>query len=222
MFSLAAFAALSQPVWVPPSARTNATPYFAYLRAPDFVLPCDPAALSHAPLLWSALPSPNVGGQGTTQGKLLGAAVVVLNGVALSAGPGHSAPSSGQPVRALDVLPLQLLRPPPQANTLAVRGYFAASWPEVGAGGGDSGGGGGRVQVLLQALATGGAVLNVSSGATWSAFDGDAFHCPAGDATRAANWYRVPDENLDARARPTGWDAPGFAPWPAFGQLPSE
>lgn len=199
--SAATFSSLSSPIW----HASNTSTHFAYLLSPPFTLPADAAA---APLLFTALASPNVAGHGTTQSKLLGAAVVLVNGVPLTAGPGHSAPTAMQAVRALDLLPLGLLRAAPATNVIAVRAYFsnaadgvvdAAAVP--------------RVQLLLQALrADGAAALNVSTSRAWRALDAGAFHGPAGDAVNASHWYHCPNENLDARQRSVGWAAPGYAP----------
>ena len=218
---LAPFAALALPVWAAPSsARVSSNPVFAYFRSPLFVLPVSLDSLSSLILMWTAETSPNVDAQGTTQSKLLGSAVLYVNGVALTAGPGHAAPASGQPVRMIDLLPLGLLRAPPSVNVIAVRSYFEPSW------GGTTVPDAPRLAVLLQALAdgVGPPVLNISSGSTWSAWDATSFHNPTGDATGAAHWYHVGNEWLDTRFRPLGWESPGFdasawapaVPAPAF------
>ncbi len=56
----------SSPIW----HSSNASARYVFLRSPDFTLPS--AQPSSATLHITAVQSPNVGGQGTTQSKLLG------------------------------------------------------------------------------------------------------------------------------------------------------
>ena len=197
----ALFALSSTAVW----HVGNQTTKFAYFRSPRFILP--PGNITSFPLLFTALPSPNVAAHGTTQSKLLGAIIVLINGVEVTAGPGHNAPPSLQAVRRIDLHGLDLLRPAPEENVIAVRSFFTNQWFSVTDPSAVP-----RIQLLLQALPSNGgpSLLNVSTSTDWVAYDAGHYHSPGGDAANHSSWYHVPEENLDARARPVGWADPTF------------
>ena len=181
-----------------PIAAANTTSKFAYLRSFEFTLPASPP--SNATLYFAARGSPRPP-EGTTQAKLLGAAVLYVNGVLVGAGPGHNVPTDSQVVRAMDVLPF--LRAG-GANVLGIATVFDRSLARSPA---DTP----RVHATL--VVDGAAV--VATGNRWRAWGADAYFNPTGNA--GISWYPVPNEYLDARARPLAWSQPGFddAAWPA-------
>lgn len=67
----------SEAIW----EQGNDTTIYAYFRSPVFVLPHPLDSIASLVLNITALPSPNVGGSGTMQGKLLGAYKLFVNGV---------------------------------------------------------------------------------------------------------------------------------------------
>lgn len=200
------FAASSAPIWHP----LNTSAHFVYFRSPPFVLPAPSTSLNSTPLLITATASPNVGAHGTTQSKLFGGFVLYVNGVLTTSGPGHAIPDLSQPLRSLDLLPLHLLRDPPQTNVLAVRCFFQNTWvgktdPSAVP----------RLQALLTAVPAGGGgggegITLVSTGPTWTTLNADPYHNPAGDPPLKAGWYHVPNENLNVAERPLGWESPQF------------
>lgn len=89
------------PIWSPANLSTQ----FALLRSPEFKLRGDVDA---ATLYFAAEGSPRPPA-GTTQAKLLGAAMIYVNGVLIGGGPGHNVPTASQVVRGSDIKPY--LRP---------------------------------------------------------------------------------------------------------------
>lgn len=211
-FLVAAAAAIASAQYLVgnPIAAANATSKFALLRAPEFTLRALP---TRATLYLAARGSPRPP-EGTTQAKLLGAAVVYVNGVLVGAGPGHNVPTNTQVVRALDVLPF--LRAA-GANALGIATFFDHT---LARGSADTP----RVDATLVVTDGGGDVVVTATNASWRGWGADAYFNPTGDA--GVSWYPFPNEFLDARARPLAWAAPGFdasawppakvaAPWPA-------
>jgi hypothetical protein len=195
----------SQPIWAPLSSNSSR---FVLLRGPAFTLPGAASALASARVLVTAAVSPNVAGQGTPQSKLFGSFTLFVNGVPAAVGPGRAAPGSQQAVTALDVA--HLLRDAPARNVLAVAAAFSNSF-----GGKTDPTAAPRVQLELSCVpADGGAAVNVSTapGAEWLTLEADAFFNPQGDCTAHSPWYHVPNEDLDALARPLGWAEPGYSP----------
>eukprot|EP00756_Hemistasia_phaeocysticola_P045629 Hpha_TRINITY_DN19377_c0_g1::TRINITY_DN19377_c0_g1_i1::g.81286::m.81286 len=109
-------------VWHP----GNKTLRFCLLRSPEFTLPASP---SRAVLRITARQSPRipVKSGGTSQSKLLGAYDLTVNGMRVTAGPGHTAwyNLNAQPVNEVDVS--HLLRPPPARNVVGIASFFENS-----------------------------------------------------------------------------------------------
>ena len=119
MSSLLALFAHALPIWHAGNLSTNCS----YFLSPPFVLPAPVSSFTSLPLLFTAMRSPQVSPVGTRQSKLFNAATLYLNGVPLTAGPGHATLDSTQPVRLLDLVGLPLLDPP-SANVIAVSSCF--------------------------------------------------------------------------------------------------
>ena len=208
MNALFLFAASSAPIWHANNLSTN----FAYLRSPPFVLPQPAAAFSSLPLYFTAERSPQVAAHGTTQSKLFNALTLHVNGVAVTAGPGHATLDASQPVRVLDLAGLGPLRDPPAVNVLALLCSFFNAWDNQTDATSMP-----RVQLLVASTLASNATLVplLGTDGTWQALSADAYHRPAGDVNGKSGphaWYHMAQENLDATHRPLGWEAVDSAP----------
>ena len=178
------------------------------LRSPEFVVPASACTLSV-----TALQSPNVHGSGTTQSKLLGAFALSVNGIAVTAGPGHNVPTSQQAVVSRDVS--LLLRGPPATNVLAFECFYQPCWSGACVPAADVP----RVQAELVCGENPQSIMSTSP--NWQSFAADGYFRPSGDAVSAAHWYHVFNENLDARERQLWWERPGFVPLASQGWQPA-
>lgn len=185
-----------QPIWHPDVTTTQ----FAFLRSPVFVAPPD---TTDAVLTITARPSPSQS-RGTLQSKLFCSFKLFVNGVFVSAGPGHSVPQQSQ---AVVIVPIGAFLRPGTDNVLAIQAFSA------GGTGIDSP----RVQGILTASTSGGATVNLTAtGPSWQVLDGTGYMNPTGDTDGSA-WYWMPNEDLDRRVYPLGWDTPANTPSAAAG-----
>jgi len=179
------------PVWAP-----NASSAFAMLRSPTFQLRAPPAS---ATLYFAALGSPRPPA-GTTQAKLLGACSVYVNGVLVTAGPGHNVPTDSQVVRAMDVLPF-LRATGLEDNVVGLAGYYDHS---------NAHGVPPRIAAVLVVADAQGTYNATATGPAWLGWGADAYFRPTGNA--GISWYPMPNEFLDRRMYPLGWASPGAPP----------
>lgn len=185
-----------------PIGAANTTSLFVYLLSPPFALPGGP--LTSATLWFAALGSPRKNPAGTTQAKLLGAAMVRVNGVLVTGGPGHNIPTNSTVVRGADVLPF--LRFGGEPNVIGIASFYDRS---------QASGVPPRVQAWLNVTtAAGDEYTAAATGPAWLSWGADAYHQPTGDA--GVSWYPMPNEFLDRRAYPAGWSEPGFAGGPSW------
>ena len=184
------------PIW---AANTSA--HFAMMRT-DFNVRATPQS---ATLFFAARGSPRPP-EGTTQAKLLGAAAIYVNSVFVAAGPGHNVPTQSQVARAVDLMPFVRVGP----NALGIASFFDVSLARTPD---DTP----RVHATLIIGDANGVYTATSTGTGWTAWTAaDSYFNPTGNA--GISWYPIPNEYLDARARPLGWAAPDFNPgaaWPA-------
>jgi hypothetical protein len=121
------------------------------------------------------------------EGKLLGAYKLWVNGILVTAGPGHGAPYTAQPVNAIDLAPL--LRPQ-GLNVLALAGFFSnasavGSFLDATP----------RIQAELRLLARNGSELQLlATSPSWLVADASAFYSPSGETGK--DWYSQPNEML--------------------------
>ena len=185
----------SVPIW----SHLNLTTQFALFRSPEFKLRSQSAPLS-AQLYFAAEGSPRPP-EGTTQAKLLGAAVIYVNGVLVAAGPGHNVPTDTQVVRQADVLPY--LRADGEVNTIGIASFFASPLAPLSVLP--------RVQAALVVTDDQGeyAITDAATSKSWQAWGADSYFNPTGDA--GISWYPFPNEYLNRSAYPLGWNAPGYS-----------
>ena len=211
MSSLLALFAHALPIWHAGNLSTNCS----YFLSPPFVLPAPVSSFTSLPLLFSAMRSPQVSPVGTRQSKLFNAATLYLNGVPLTAGPGHATLDSTQPVRLLDLVGLPLLDPP-SANVIAVSSCFFSHWGSV------SDPSLPRLQLLVASIGSANSTPTpvLSTGTSWAALDTDLIYNPSGDVNSKSPkpWYHQRQENVNASAYPAGWNLPGYDPGSAWTQ----
>ena len=165
-------------------ASSNVSSRFGLLRSPEFTLRAAPTSAS---LVFAALGSPRPPA-GTTQAKLLGAAMVYVNGILVAGGPGHNVPTDAQVARSVDVLPF--LRGDGADNTVGIASFFDSSYAkgEVP-----------QVQAALAVVDAQGVYNATVTGASWTAWGADAAFRPTGNA--GVSWYPVP--NASTQTSPT-------------------
>ena len=188
------------PVWASDPSGTSG---FVLLRSPAFTLR---APAISATLFFAAEGSGLT--KGTLQAKLLGAASIHVNSVLVTSGPGHNVPTASQVVRGADVAPF--LRGGGDANVVGIAARFDRT-----------GEGTPRVQAMLTITDADGAYTATATGASWSAWAGDQYLNPTGDA--GISWYHLSNEFLDRRVYPLRWAEANFtlpSDWAPAVELP--
>jgi Bacterial alpha-L-rhamnosidase concanavalin-like domain len=184
------------PIW-----SNNSTSNFVLFRSPIFKLRNNNNPIT-AILYFAAEGSPRPP-EGTTQAKLLGAAKIYVNGIFVSAGPGHNIPTLSQVVRAVDVRPF--LRTNGADNVIGIASFFQWSYAGTTVP---------LVQALLSVTDSQGEYNITATDSTWYAWPADSFFNPTGNA--GISWYPMPNEDLQLANRPLGWSEPGFTTqWPS-------
>ena len=208
------------PLWHP----LNHSSQSVFLRSPEFSIPTTAGKGSRAMLYITAKISPlvlpvhkaltgeayygetkrNANGD-MHQGVLICSYKLWINGILVSAGPGHSFPATAQAVNAIDVG--SFLRPSGGApNVLAVSAFFSNSTQISTFADANP-----RVQAALVLTDSNGNVNTtlIATSEEWLALDASAYMSPTGET--GTTWYAMPNENLQLDLFPRGWSDTNFS-----------
>jgi hypothetical protein len=187
---------LLSPIW-----SSNQTSNFVLFCSPDFSLRS--STFISATVYLAALGSPRPP-RGTAQSKLLGAAALYVNGILVTAGPGHNVPTLSTGVRAVDVT--AFVRDNGASNVLGVASFWARAYSQN-----SPVPGGPRISATLVVTDASGTYTVTNTSQAWRSWGADAYFNPQGEVDGSA-WYPMPNENLMRGSYPLGWSSPMFEP----------
>jgi hypothetical protein len=200
LYLFAISAILSQPTAIP-IWISNETSNFALFSSPEFSLRL-PNFIT-ATIYFSALGSPRQP-RGTVQSKLLGAAAIYVNGILVTAGPGHNVPTNSTGIRTADVT--AFIRGNGNNNVIGVSCFWAREFAQF-----SPVPGGPRLSVTLVVIDSIGSYSVLGTTTSWMSLAADTVFNPTGEVD-GSGWYPMPNENLNRNAYPLGWSSPQFQP----------